>query len=57
MKGEHHERCLKEDPKCLCNRCKHDGKSLIPCCEPVSSICPIKRCPGFEPDDEEEGDE
>lgn len=54
MKGKHCEICMGFEPECRCNTCKNDlGKGYEKCCcrEP---ICPIKNCPDYEPDAEED---
>ena len=54
MKGEHCDACMGLEPECLCNTCKRDpGTGDIPCCD-RELLCPIKNCPDYEPDDEED---
>lgn len=55
MKGEHYERCLRDNPSCLCNTCKRD-RLLRKCCYDLQIFCPVTDCEDFEPDDEEEGE-
>lgn len=55
MKGEHYFFCERVEPTCLCNTCKHDCKrNDHACCDNVSALCPVTRCPDYEPDDEED---
>lgn len=55
MKGEHIYLCEKIHPKCLCNRCKHDGRELVACCGKNTCRCPVLSCPDYEPEDGEGG--
>jgi hypothetical protein len=56
MKGNHRNVCAGIQPRCLCNTCKRDVSSVEEnlCCNNVAIYCPIKNCPDYEPDDEEE---
>ena len=40
----HSERCLKDEPGCICLKCKND--SAASCCI-ADSACPIYKCPRF----------
>ena len=46
---EHTEMCVQAQPKCLCNKCKHDSEE---CCINRAVLCPVEKCTYFEREDE-----
>lgn len=42
--AEHSERCLEDEPLCICLKCKNDDSAA--CCIAVNE-CPIHKCPRF----------